>query len=68
MSIIQWHVLQDELEQVAQPLPVDLRRLAPPPMPKPETSLFTSRPPQARQQTPFSPPMRTSVSNRRPHA
>jgi hypothetical protein len=66
-SISQWHVEQEPLEQLEQPLPEALIRLPPPPMPKADGRLRTSGRPQAGQQTSASPPSRTSFSNVDPH-
>jgi hypothetical protein len=60
-------VLQDLLEQVEQEAEAVFRRLLPPPIPKAEISFRTSAEPHCGQQTPFSPPSRTSASKRRPH-
>jgi len=59
-------VLQEGLEQEAQPLEELFKRLDPPPMPKAERSLRTSRAPQKAQTTSFSPPRRTRASKRFP--
>jgi hypothetical protein len=55
-------VLQDELEQDAHPLPEDLIRSAPPPIPNDEKSFRTSAFPQKGHATSFSRPRRTSRS------
>jgi len=60
-------VLQDLLEHVEQEAEAVFRRLLPPPIPKAENSFRTSFEPQCGQETPFSPPSRTSASNCRPH-
>ena len=66
-SLDQWQVPQDLVEQVVQELEAVLIRLAPPPIPKAEMSFRTSGAPHSGQETPFSPPIRTSASKRRPH-
>jgi hypothetical protein len=55
-------VLQDDPEQDAHPLPDDLIRSDPPPIPNDEKSFRTSAVPQAGQMTSFSRPRRTSCS------
>ncbi len=62
----QWQVLQDFDEQVVQLEDEALRRLEPPPIPKPEISLRTSPAPHS-QMTSFSFPTETRHSNLFPH-
>lgn len=63
----QWQVLQDLDEQLWQPEEEALRRLEPPPMPKPEILLRTSADPHPGQTASFSLPTATRHSNLRPH-
>jgi hypothetical protein len=55
-------VLQDLLEQLVQLADEELRRELAPPIPKEEKSFWISLLLQARQETSFSPPIRTRAS------
>jgi hypothetical protein len=60
-------VSQDVAEHVLHESEVCLSLLLPPPMKNKEKSFSMSPFPQLMQDTPFSPPMETSASNRFPH-
>jgi len=60
-------VLQEREEQEAQLLDELTSRLLPPPIPKEEKILVTSKLPQAGQLTSFSPPILVKHSNLFPH-
>jgi hypothetical protein len=60
-------VLHEVAEHVAQLLEEDLSRLLPPPMPKEERIFCISLLPQPAQETDFSFPIETRLSNCLPH-